>query len=27
MKAAINTLSTPYPPSFGALCTNVVSNV
>lgn len=27
MKNAIETLSTPLPPSFGALCTNVVSNV
>jgi len=27
MKGAIETLSTPYPPSFGALATNVVSNV
>ena len=27
MRAAIDTLSTPYPPAFGGLCTNVVSNV
>lgn len=27
MKSAISTLATPYPPAFGSLCTNVVSNV
>jgi hypothetical protein len=27
MSAAIDVLSTPYPTSFGSLCTNVISNV